>query len=152
MNAKETAEAWHHAIADLHRAHFNAARTFQLRNKLLGVPALILSTFVGAAIFSTLESSPDIKIKILTGLLSVAAALFTGLQTFLSYGERSEEHKCAAVRYGRLRRILEEKLACEKDNWETLLNEIRLEWDRVDQETPPVPAGFYADPQTRRNG
>jgi hypothetical protein len=113
---------------------------------LLGIPAVVLSTTAGTTIFATLESVPDLRIRITVGLLSVAAAVLVSLQTFLRYAERAERHKSAAVRYGILRREAEEALAhcsagepCPREFFE----KVRQRWDAVDQESPTVPPSIY---------
>src|SRR5436190_1807437 len=67
-----------------------------------------LTAAVGTTVFSSIASSPQLWVKILTGIMSMAAAVLAALQTFLKYSERAAQHKAAAQNYGMLRREYEE--------------------------------------------
>lgn len=75
--------------------------------RTLGVPAVALSAIVATGVFSTLEQDPAIELRIATGVLALAAAVLTALQTFLRHEERAEQFREAARSYGRLRRRIE---------------------------------------------
>ncbi|HEU5142583.1 MAG TPA: SLATT domain-containing protein [Solirubrobacterales bacterium] len=76
----------------------------------LGVPAVMLSALVATGVFSTLEEDPAVSLRIATGVLAVAAAVLTALQTFLRHEERAEQYREAARSYGRIRRRIEQAI------------------------------------------
>ncbi|MBD1261991.1 DUF4231 domain-containing protein [Maribacter polysiphoniae] len=77
------------------------------RHIQLGVPIVITSTIVATTIFSTLSSNPDIEWKIITGFLSISAAVLASLQTFFKHSELSERHRIAGAEYSSISRNLE---------------------------------------------
>jgi hypothetical protein len=64
-------------------------------NYLLGVPVVVLTTFVGTSVFATLQEDVNTSLRILVGAVSVFAAVLASLQTFLRYPERAEKHRIA---------------------------------------------------------
>jgi hypothetical protein len=89
-------------------AHYEMALKLRKRHTVLGVPVIVTTAIVSTAIFTTLESEPDIGWRVLTGLVSVAAAVLAGLQTFFNFAEQAQRHQASAVGYSRLRRRLEQ--------------------------------------------
>ena len=78
---------------------------------MLGVPVVILTTFIGTSVFATLQDEIDTSLKILVGVISVTAAVLASLQTFLRFGERAEKHRVAGESWAALRREIDEMLA-----------------------------------------
>ena len=112
----------------------------------MGVPVSIAATVVGTTIFGTLQSNPDILWKIVTGIVSMLAALLAGLQTLLNFSERSEKHKSAGATYSAMRRDFEiYRLrfanAPESTRGEALdaLEKLAANLTKIGQETPNVP-------------
>jgi hypothetical protein len=89
------------------RAHYLAAERALRTHKLLGAPAIVLSSIVGTSIFATVNSSPAIGWKIAAGLIAILAAVFTALQSFFKLSETAETHRAAGAEYGALRRRLD---------------------------------------------
>jgi hypothetical protein len=77
------------------KSHFNAADIWKKRNYWLGIPATILSAAAGAAILKDCQE--------LAGGLSLLAAIFTALLTFLKPSEQASQHKTVADQYLALR-------------------------------------------------
>lgn len=98
------------------------------------------------AIFASIaQDSTAQSVKIAVGLISIIAAVLSALQTFLSYGELAQKHKVAGVKYGALRREIEEALTSDLETQLTSvdLKSIRTRWDAIDQEVPPLPQRIY---------
>jgi hypothetical protein len=93
-------------------AYAMAADMYADRRRLIGIPAIVLSTFVGAMTLSSLIDIGKAKlyVDIFICVLAIAVAVLTALQTFLDYPQRSKENKDASVKM----------LAFEK-KWELLL-------------------------------
>ena len=142
----ELLKKWQLAIRICHKAHIRSAAFMNRKNRALGISVVILSTIVGTSVFATLDSSPEVWVKILVGILSVAAAVFAGLQTFLNYSEKEEMHKQASQKYGSLRRELEELLVFpngDKNSSKDYLKNIRATWDKIDSESPSLSQKLY---------
>jgi len=75
----------------------------------LGIPAVILSTVVGTAVFATLENqSVGITARVIIALVSIAAAVLAGLQTFLRMSETAAAHGQAGDWYASIKRDIEQ--------------------------------------------
>lgn len=134
-------EDWHVGIRLSHMAHSMAAAENTRLHRFLGIPVVITTTVVGTTVFAGLGEVPHIAVSIVTGLLSVAAAILASLQTFLSYSASAERHKVASVTYGMLRREIEQFLEDRDESKEVLkefMESFRNRWDQLDQESPPL--------------
>jgi hypothetical protein len=89
------------------RAHFKMAQRLIRRERMLGIPVIVLSTIVGTAIFASLETQAEVGWKILGGILSVSAAVFAALQTFFNYGSAADQHAAASAGYSQLGRRID---------------------------------------------
>jgi hypothetical protein len=108
------------------------------------LPAIAFSTFVGTAVFSSLEKSADIRLQIGVGLLSVVAAVLTGLQTFLRYAELAEKHRLAGARFANLKHRIEllMTLPAEAD-MRSQLAVIEETWAKLREESPSLSSGVW---------
>ena len=136
---------WHNGLRIAHIAHSRSAATCELRGRVLGIAVVVLSTIVGTAIFSTLESSPSTTVKIVAGLASVGAAVLAALQTFLGLEQRAAKHREVAAAYGTLRRELETgmALAATGPKPSELLDGVRTRWDALDATAPATSNRVY---------
>lgn len=135
---------WHNGLRIAHIAQSRSAATCELRGRLLGVAVVVLSTVVGTAIFSTLESSPSTAVKIVAGLASVSAGVLAALQTFLGFEQRAARHRETAAAYGALRRELEAAQAVGGDeSLAALLGDLRSRWDALDANAPETSPRLY---------
>lgn len=89
------------------RAHYIAAEVYSRRHRTVGIPSVVFSTVVATSVFSTLSESVDIRIRLLTGVVALLAAILAALQAFLGYGDRAEKHRHAGARYGKVRRDID---------------------------------------------
>lgn len=135
---------WFRRARESQKAHYACANNFSLWNLWLGVPAIVLSTIVGTAVFASLDAEklPGWGV-IAIGCTSIAAAVLTSLQTFLGYAERADRHRVAGAEYGAIRRSLELLKTKPPENEEDLmgaLSSIKETLDLLAKETPEVPA------------
>jgi len=136
-----TLEGWHTGIRLMHIAHSRAASRSTRLHRALGIPVVIVTTVVGTTVFSSLGNEPNVAMTIVVGCLSIAAAVLSSLQTFLNYSGAAERHNTAGIKYGMLRRELEQFLDDTDDSKEVLkefMENFRARWDQIDQESPPV--------------
>lgn len=135
-----TLRNWQRGLRINHIAHHRAAARDAKLGLALGVTVVVLSTIVGTAIFTTLNQSPGTAAKTIAGLLSVTAAVFGALQTFLGFPQRQAAHHEAAVKYGALRREIESVLGLpyNEQALRQLLPDLRLRWDEIDADAPAV--------------
>jgi len=135
----KTLEGWLRGIRLSHIAQSRAASRNLRMHRVLGIPVVILTTFVGTAVFASVGKTPQHPaVPIVTGVLSVLAAILSSLQTFLGHSSNAERHKSAAVKYGMLRRELEQFLEDSDESSQILkefMENFRARWDQVDQES-----------------
>lgn len=98
------AREYHYYAVLRDKAHYQMALLYRRRERLLGIPVVILTAAVGTAIFATLQSDTALGWQILTGILSVAATILAALQTLLNYGSDAASQESASARYGAIRR------------------------------------------------
>jgi hypothetical protein len=145
MDRERTLKEWYKRIQLSHRAHNKAAAKFEQLSRYFGIIATAFATAVGTSVFATLEASPNLHLKILAGLLSIAAAVLVSLQTFLKSPELAQKHKVAAEEYGELRRRIEMLWANPpaEDVVEKVLTSIDREWREVRRRSPIIPQRIY---------
>jgi hypothetical protein len=142
--AVTTLQQWRNGLRIANIAHLQAASFYKLRSRVLGLPVTILSVVIGTSIFATLGSSDNQLVLIAVGVISMVAATLSGMHTFLNYSELGEKHYAAGVKYGKLRRKVEELLAFVKapTELEIKMAEINDEWGKIEDESPTVPQRF----------
>ena len=148
MNLVETLAEWQLGLRIFHRAHSRAATSYERGNIALGLPTVILTAIAGTTVFTTMTSGTEDWVKVLTGVMSMAAAVLAALQTFLRYSELSERHRAAAQSYGVLRREIEEVLAQVNSTPPQpvppdFMKSFRERWDAVDSASPNLPQRIY---------
>jgi hypothetical protein len=90
--------------------HEESARFCESRRYLFGGAAVVLSAVSGSTVFASIGGSPDALAIVLVGGISILAAVFAALQTFLDYPGRAARHHVAAVKYKAIIRELEQAL------------------------------------------
>ncbi|MBI5924249.1 MAG: DUF4231 domain-containing protein [Aquabacterium sp.] len=146
MNTEDLLKQWLVGIRIAHIQQFLASNHSEKMHRRLGIPTVVLGTVVGTSVFASLDATPQAWVKIGIGLLSVASAVLAALQTFMGYTEKCTEHKAAAIRYGKLRRELEQYIACHKegDNGdEAFLLDFRERWNETDSSAPTTSQRFH---------
>lgn len=147
-STEELLEDWYRRLRYAQYAHYEAAKAFDCMNYWLGIPVVVLSTFVGTSVFASLGKLVDATVQISIGLISVLAATLASLQTFLRFSERAEKHRVAASKYGALRREIEELLATGGPIPPEAITPLRLGIDRLAEDAPHVPNRIWSKRQT----
>lgn len=144
MTIPELIEQWRFRVHRVQLAHYECARRFERLHLWLGLPAIALSTLVGTTVFSSLEKAADVRLQICVGLLSVVAAVLTGLQTFLRYAELAERHRLAGARFANLKHRIEllTTLSADADIREQLVA-IEETWAKLREESPTLPSSVW---------
>jgi hypothetical protein len=149
---------WHLSLSILHQGHWDAARKYESMNMTLGILTAIAATLSGTTAFAQLKdragfSGFNVWLQIAVGTLALVAAALGAVQAFVRPSELAARHKQAAQKYGQLRRKLEVHLEegqpAEHDKREEILNGLRSDWDKVDEECLPVPKKIYDNAETR---
>lgn len=139
MDPTALLEQWQKGVRVFHMAHARATGRLDVWGRAIAVPVVILTTAAGTSVLSS--GTDEALGRLVTGLMSLTAAILSGLQGVLKFRERAEQHRAAAQQYGHLRRTIEVALATPGDaaSRRTVLATIQEEWDRLDGEAPPLP-------------
>lgn len=150
MDKSDLLRHWRFRIHRVQIGHYEAGRVFEKRNFWLGIPAVVLSTIVGTAVFASLGKFVDeaalLWPKIVVGLLSVTAAVLVSLQTFLRFSEQAESHKTAGAKYAHLKHKLEMLAVMPPESDDKLKAELDLietEWEKVREDSPNIPTKVW---------
>src|SRR5947209_1418110 len=74
---------WFRRARESQRIHYECGTRYSRLNYLLGIPTIMLSAAVGTAVFASLDKDTSGSVRIILGLISMFAAVFASLQTFL---------------------------------------------------------------------
>jgi hypothetical protein len=113
----------------------------------LGIAAIGLSAAVGTAVFASLAVNDRPWVRIMVGMLSVAAAVLASLQTFLKSSNAAEKHRVAGAKLAHLKHEIELLSAfppATELELRAQLSEIESSWARVRDENPSIPPRIWA--------
>jgi hypothetical protein len=136
---------WLKRVRESAFAHYVAEEKYSRLRLIIGVPAAFMSAIVGTSVFAALDSNSglDTRVKIIVGVMSILAAVLTGLQTFLRFSERAEQHRKIATEFGILRRYIEANLTANKPVSDQLVDDIRKRIDDLTKSAPNVPPNVW---------
>ncbi|WPD23542.1 MAG: DUF4231 domain-containing protein [Candidatus Electrothrix scaldis] len=127
-------------------AHYAASKLYAKKHYLVGIPAVVLASFVGTSVFASLSQEISPFIKIVVSCCSALAAILAGVQTFLNYSQKSEKHRLIASKYSSMGREIEQLLTNTDEQLAKKQEEIdilRKKIDLIAQEAPILPKGLY---------
>ncbi len=149
--AKGLLDKWFKDTESYEKAHYCSAMYSRVYNYALGIPLVILTTFIASDIFvkmSNVVEKTDIFSKGMNALawivipVSILLPILAGLQTFLRFPERAMQHKEAAIKFGLLKNEIEKTLNFQPQANELIekVNGIHSEYNRILLESPSAGA------------
>ncbi len=141
---RKLATDWYQRCTTVAVGHYKTAELFSRRNRLLAGWSAGLSALVGTAVFTTIQAQPDLWLKVLTGLMSVVAAVLAALGAGSQYQDRAERHRVAGAKYNAVGRCIEQLLASPEPNI-TTLSQIRDRLDDLAAEMPHIPKSVHKE-------
>jgi hypothetical protein len=139
---------WTRKIHTLEYAHRYASVTKDRLNLLLGVPAVIISSSIGAQVSAPWHNQQAAQFVVAIG--ATVVAIMVGLLTFFKPSEVAEKHRSASAAYEDLRHRLEFLLTFDEtddDEIRKRIEQFKAEWDRF--QTPNVPDKMWRRAKTR---
>lgn len=130
---------WYKRVESLQKCHYLASHRFDRYNYYLGVPTILITALVGTSVFASLQTNYSKDAAILVGFVSFLGAVFSSLQTFLSFNERAERHRSAGSRFGALGRKLELLLSERAELSHQDAMALKEEIDRLGLDSPKIP-------------
>jgi len=143
MDQQQVAATWYKRVATVAHGHYRAALRYSRLSFWFGVPSVTLATIVGTTVFASLQQEPNLWVQICIGLMSIAAAVLSALQSFLGYAEKVERHRFAGAKYNAIGRELE-LLLSQNHDWSGL-NAIRNRIDALAQDAPHIPESVHKE-------
>ncbi len=129
-------------------AHYRVASRLRGYNNWLGLPVVIFTTAVGTSLFATLNQDDlGMWLRVTVGCISVVAAILAGIQTFLSFGKRADQHAVAADWYASIRRKIEQQANTPRkgrSDPRKFLDEIRKDMNTVGSQFPEIGERMWA--------
>ena len=135
---------WEGRAAASSETHYSIAGRLSKANVRLGVPVVVLTTFIGTSVFATLEENVATELRIAVGVLSVTAAVLASLQTFLRLAERSEKHRASAELWAAVRREVAEMVAlhptylASRGDPKAYLDDLRRRLNEISAQSPEM--------------
>ena len=143
---------WAHKSAGLRWMHDRTSKQYGHRNNLIQVPSIMLSTLCGAAGFGTAGMSADSPLAPLTiGTLNLVCACLTAVGSYMKYQAAAEKHGLSANRHGAFYRDVTVELSlprCDRQNSKMFLQQCRLNFGTIVDESPTIPNGIIAKYKT----
>lgn len=141
---------WRFRADRVQHAYYITGRRYEKLHKCLGFFAILLMTTVGSVTFYKISNTTggsaafgDLT-EIITGGISVMAAVLTALQTFYKFAELSEKHRVAGARFAHLKHkleLLEATYENKKLNGD--LSSIESEWAKLREDSPHIPDSIW---------
>ena len=141
---RDLLDEWAARVTAAQHAHYHLMSKLRRRNLALGIPVVILSAIVGTALFATVATSSaraPAWVRLLAGCISVLAAILAGVQTFLKFAERSQQHGLAADWLAAVRRdidLIRATPETERGDPKKVLGDLRKEINKIAQNAPGI--------------
>lgn len=90
---------WRERAQKSSEVHYKVASATMRWNARLSIAVVVVSAFVGSAMFATLNETIPEQLRWVLALASVAAAVLAGLQRVLALGEQGEKHRWAGSKW-----------------------------------------------------
>lgn len=137
--------AWIRRARESQLAHYEMADILGKKGRWLGVPVILVTSAIGtSALASVAAELIPTWARVVTGVLSIFAAVLAGLQTFFNFADRADKHRVLGARYGTTRRKLEQVYARRDQTIDPQLLEIlRQELDSLAQDALHIPRRVF---------
>jgi len=132
---------WRNRTYAAQSGHYIMTERLKRWNYLLGVPVVVVTSVVGTTIFASLNENVSFSVRLAAGIVSIMAAVLSGLQTFFNFAKTATLHTAAAAWYSAIRRDIEALLALPPDmrgDPKGSLDPIRKEMNKVAQSSPEL--------------
>ncbi len=142
--AQKKFDQWDNGARIRNIAHQRAADYYNSRGRMLGLVVTIFTVIVGTSIFGSLSVSNNQDILIVVGLISLVAAILSGVNTFLNYSQLAAKHMEVGLAFGELRRRIDVIDCLESDDAtiEKNLTEIEEKYDAILKGSVEPPTRF----------
>jgi hypothetical protein len=146
-------DTWCSSASVMHIAHHLAAARYARYQRWFGSLTAALSAIVSTSLFIAVQESSNHYIIIFSGIISILAAVFSGINSFLNLNGRAEKHYNAAISFQNLRRQIEEELVwCRKGRERENYEDIRGNWTKALNSAGPLPQDLHDQAKSEIDG
>ncbi|WP_263385790.1 SLATT domain-containing protein [Granulicella arctica] len=141
MRTIELLEDWQRKCRIKQRAHNVEAGSLVRRNRLIGIPAVVLSAALGSGLLGATQTLLGGRLRIFAGIAGIAAAILTAIQMSANNYGAAERHRSAGAHFDSLSREIEQSLAIcpvSEDIPLQTLETIRKELDSLSERAPAL--------------
>ncbi len=143
-NRQELLKTWQESARVMHIAHLLSGARYASRHRWFGSLTAGLSALVSASAFVALQEKGNLCWLVITGLLSISAAVCTAINTFLGHDGRAKQHHHAGTLFQGVRREIEEELAFFEVRKEVSdFKKIRQHWSEALEGSPSLPQDLH---------
>jgi len=137
----DSLDKWDNQVNRAQTAHYAEASRLQGWHFTIGITIMVLSTALLAVTFTDLRRPWSVVLAV----TNLSVAVLAGLQTFVRFAQRAEQHRSAAVRFGALRRELEHYRQQQASGaaGEQALTAFRQKWDQLSEQSPQVSSRLW---------
>jgi len=142
----QLANKWQKRARTNQKGHYMVAEKLRHKNCQFGVPVVVLSAIIGTSIFATLTKDIEVWSRVIVGLVSIAIAVLSSLQTFFRFSDRAEQHRSAGIQYGILNREMERVCTLPPEDQlkqKQLLVEIENKFNELALKVPGIPGTLW---------
>ena len=130
-----------------YNAHYEAAKALNRTHRRVGVWAAVLAAVSGASVLSHVSEMPFLAhgkayIEIFQGLVALAAATLTTIQTQLDFTKAADSHRQSAVEYSAIRRNLRIMFRLplgQRDNLRSYFDALQNDLKELGSKSPTIP-------------
>lgn len=143
-------KAWGEASACYRYMNHQAFLLYKKLSMRFTLPVIVLSTITGTANFAQDQFPAGMRSSVpsIIGGLNLIAGLIATVMQFLKINELMESHRVASLSYGKLSRTIRLELSLplneRSKNGQDIVTECRAEYDRLLEQSPPVPSTVLA--------
>jgi hypothetical protein len=128
--------------------HTRAAISYEKKDKIIGYPVTILSSFITSAIMMSItedKTNDQNTIKYISLTLSIASFLFSVSRDYLNFAKKYQSHDLSAKLYTTLLRSVEVRLIKNhlgKEDKRDIFKDIVDQMSIIEQYETPIPSGI----------
>lgn len=143
MNHQDLLQKWYIRARRIQGCHYYAASRYKRKHNMTGLPLVGLAAVAGSnAIVDLIKINPLSQYSgLILALISLAVAILSAMQVFLSYEKKSLKHYHAGVAVGNIKRKIEILLSTgvADNHFLKKADELRKEWHDITKDSPSIP-------------
>lgn len=113
---------WYHKSKLYYNCHRDTTEYYDMLNKWLGLPAILINVFNTTSLFSNYQSINTVFILFIA-ILSLFSAMLTSCQNYFEFNNKSQLHKKMMIEYSKILYSIEKIIILIKNDDSFILNQ-----------------------------